>query len=111
MEIIEWIIYLIYFIGFNIGWIIGCRVAATKGGITHATVATTMLMTLISVIFLFADYNKLHLIWITPILILTSSLNMVLFSVPLIGNVYFILTKLFYSVIIIGIKMNNIKQN
>jgi len=49
---LQWVIFIIYVLVFNIGWIYGCRVyAKSKGGVSYATVATTMLMTIVAIIF------------------------------------------------------------
>lgn len=97
---LQWIIFIVYILVFNIGWIYGCRVyAKSKGGVNYATVATTMQMTIVTASFALTDLNKLHLLWITPLLILSSSLNLLLFTIPFIGHLYFAIVRIFARVI------------
>lgn len=108
LEILQWIVFIVYLIFFNIGWIYGCRHnLKTKGGFSHATGATTMLMTFTSVVFLFSNINKLHLLWLTPFFIFISgSINLKIFSIPYIGKMYLGITLLFTKIITIGVKTN-----
>lgn len=105
---IQWIVFVIYVIVFNIGWIKGCRdYLKHRGGFMHQTAATTMLMTITSFIFLLPDINKFHLIWLTPFFIFVSgTINSIIFSIPLIGNLYLFLTILFARIITFGVKTN-----
>ena len=96
---------MIYALLFNLGWIANCRREFAHGrSITHATLATTMLMTVVTIIFLFSDLNKLHLFWITPLLIFSSPINMVIFQIPLVGTIYLSLVNLFGRIISFGVR-------
>lgn len=97
MKYLEWIIYFIYVLFFNLGWVLGCRSYARKNiGVHYGTIATTMLMSITTFIFAFdTSLNKLHLFWITPLLIFSSPVNLILFRIPLIGKIYLFIVKLF----------------
>lgn len=106
VEILQWIIFIIFVGNFNLGWIKGCRdYLKHRGGFMYQTAASTMMMTITTFIFLFSDINKFHLIWLTPFFIFISgTINSMIFSIPIVGNVYFWLTVLFAKTITIGVK-------
>lgn len=108
MIFIQWGVYLIHFLFFNIGWIYGCRRhMKQRGGFTYGSAATALLLTIISFIFLFSGINKLHLLWITPLIsYVVSPFNQTLFSIPVLGSLYLAFVKMFASVITIGVKTN-----
>lgn len=96
---LQWIVFVIYII-FNIGFIYGCATRArSKGGVNYGTVATTMILTVVTIIFINKDLNKLNLLWVAPLIILTSPLNMIIFLIPVMGNLYLIATKAFLKII------------
>lgn len=106
MNTVGWIVFLLYFFFFNIGWIFGLRhYLEHKGGFMYSTAATTMLMTLTSVVFLYSNINKLHLLWLTPFYIFISGiLNDIIFSIPIIGILYKLATTLFARIATIGVR-------
>lgn len=100
MVIVGWFVFVVYVLLFNLGWIVNCRKEFARGkSVTHATLATTLLMTITTAIFLFSSLNKLHLFWITPLLIFSSPINMIIFQIPLIGMAYLWLVNLFGKII------------
>lgn len=113
MVILQWIVFVLYIMLFNFGWIMGCRYyLKNKGGFMHQTAATTMLMTFTSFIFLLTDANKFNLIWLTPLLIFVSgTVNSIIFSIPIIGNLYLWLTSIFVNIITVGVKTNKTPEN
>lgn len=113
MELLQWLVFVIYILVFNLGWIKGCRhYLKNRGGFMHQTAATTMLMTLTTFIFLLTNINKFHLIWLTPFFIFISGIvNSMIFSIPLIGNLYLWIVLLFARIITIGVKTEKTQED
>jgi len=62
-------------------------------------------MTITTFVFLLTEMNKFHLIWLAPFFIFISgAINHILFSIPIIGNLYLWIVILFARIITIGVK-------
>ncbi len=83
-SIFEWIVFgVLCFVA--IGWVFGCWTYYNQGkGISLATVNSTIIFfVLIGWSFHYSGMNKLHLLWLTPLVVILSNLitNFVLFQV------------------------------
>jgi hypothetical protein len=80
----------------------GCR-SYTKAGIGFqwATGVQTFFLWVIAVLFLILDWNKLHILWLAPILFLTAP-AIALSRVPVLSTIVFYAARAFLRLILIG---------
>lgn len=100
-HIIGWTAWLFTaFLALSLTW--GCRTANRKGlGFQQATAVQTLFWWVVALIFLFTPLNKLHILWLLPVLFcLASFLTMT--QVPFLSKATLLLTHLFMAVVLIG---------
>ncbi len=106
-QIIGWIIWAILAF-FAISFVFGCRKYAKSGkGFQWATGVQTFFFWTIAILFLIFGWNKLHILWITPVMFFVAQF-LVLGGIPILSPIVLFATKLFLSVILIGVKKPNI---
>lgn len=106
MTVFQWVVFLIHVIFFNVGWVFGCRrYLKTQGGFTYNSASVALLLTVTTVIFLMSDVNKLHLLWITPLISFVLPV-IDLFSIPIFGKIYLMIVILFSRIITVGVRPN-----
>jgi len=105
-QIIGWIIWgLLVF--FAISWAFGCRTYAKSGqGFQLATGVQTFYFWIIAFLFLVFEWNKLHILWVTPIAFFTANL-LVHGGIPILSPLALFATRIFLSIILIGVKKQN----
>jgi len=67
------------------------------------TAVFTFFVWVIAIVFLFSGFNKLHIIWITPVSFFLSTF-LVTGGVPIISPIVMMLTKIFLEIILLGAK-------
>ncbi len=106
--LIGWLVFFIHLIVFNIGWVYGLRVyMKNKGGFMKGTALAALLLTLETFIFLFSDISKLYMLLLTPIItyvLASRGLLQDLFSIPILSSILTFITKIFVSIVTIGVK-------
>ncbi len=106
-QIIGWIIWTILAF-LAISFTFGCRTYAKSGkGFQWDTGVLTFFFWIIAIFFLFFGWNKLHILWIIPTALFTAQF-LVLSGIPILSPIILFATKIFLSVILIGIKKPNI---
>jgi len=110
--LIGWLVFFIHLIVFNIGWVYGLRVyMKNKGGFMKGTALAALLLTLETFIFLFSDISKLYMLLLTPIItyvLASRGLLQDLFSIPILSSILTFITKIFVSIVTIGVKTEKI---
>ncbi len=82
----------------------GCRKYAAAGqGFQWATGVQTFFWWVISVVFLVAPLNKLHIIWLLPVGFLSGSF-IALGGIPILSPVVLLLTRMFLALVLVGVK-------
>lgn len=68
-EIIGWIVWALFFLGFTVGWTLGCVTYVKRGlGVTYPTLNTTVIWwLLVGWTFYYPSMSKLHLLWLAPL--------------------------------------------
>lgn len=109
---LQWGVFFIHLLVFNLGWIVGLRSALkNKGYFTKGTALGALLLTLETSYFLFTDTNKIWMVLVTPFICFIlggAGLLQLLFSIPVLGSFLSYITQLFVSIVTIGVK---VKQN
>ena len=103
MEIIQWIVWsIVTLLSFLYTW--GCRRYAKKGELFHwGTGFNTILLCIVSILFVFINCNKFHLIWIVPLIFIITTITVVIRNYRLL---YFIVlnSEFFFDIILFGVK-------
>jgi hypothetical protein len=81
----------------------GCRSYAKSGHFQWATGVQTFFFWLIAILFLVFRWNKLHILWVTPVAFFMS-LFLVLGGIPILSPLVLFATRIFLGIILIGIK-------
>lgn len=102
-QIIGWIVWgIVAFLAISFAW--GCRSYSKSGqGFQWATGIQTFFYWIIAISFLIFKWNKLHILWIAPILFFSARM-LVLSRVPFLSPIVLFATKMFLGIIIIGVK-------
>ena len=66
---------------------------------TIAITVETFLLFISSILFLIFKWNKLHLLWILPVIFLGTNL---ILTIPIISHILIFLTNIFMKIILIG---------
>jgi hypothetical protein len=102
-QIISWIVWGILAF-FAITFAFGCRRSAKSGqGFQWATGVQTLFFWIIAILFLVFGWNKLHILWITPVAFFLSQF-LVLGGIPILSPIVLFATKIFFYIILIGVK-------
>ena len=102
-QIIGWIIWgIVAFLAISFAW--GCRsYSKSRQGFQWATGVQTFFSWVIAILFLIFEWNKLHMLWIAPILFFSAQL-LVLGRVPLLSPIILFATRMFLGIILIGVE-------
>lgn len=102
-QIIGWIVWgIVAFLAISFAW--GCRSYSKSGqGFQWATGIQTFFYWIIAISFLIFEWNKLHILWIAPILFFSARM-LVLSRVPFLSPIVLFATKMFLGIILIGVK-------
>jgi len=80
----------------------GCRRMIRSGrSFQWATAVQTFFWWVIAVVFLFTPFNKLHILWLLPVLFFGAQF-LVLSSVPLLTPAVLFLTRIFMKLVLLG---------
>jgi hypothetical protein len=102
-QIIGWFTWL-FDVYLALTFAYGCRKSAVAGvGFQWATAVQTFFWWIIAIIFLITSWNKLHIIWIMPVGFISASF-ITLGNIPIISHIVLVVTRLFMSVILFGVK-------
>jgi hypothetical protein len=83
-------------------FVYGCRKTVRSGkSFQWATAVQTFFWWVIAVVFLFIPLNKLHILWLLPILLFSAQF-LVLTGVPILMPVILFLTQVFMKLILFG---------
>lgn len=103
-EIIGWVIWgiiALLALYFTFGW----RHSISEGeSLSWAIGFQTLSFWVIAIVFLFAPWNKLHILWITPVAFIFAQFTTGIVRIPIISPIVLFLTDLFLRLILIGIK-------
>lgn len=107
IKIIGWLIWsIIAFLAISFAF--GCRTYAKTGeAFQWTTGVQTFFFWLIAILFLIFDWNKLHILWVTPVAFFGAQF-LVIGGVPILSPIVLFVTKLFLNIILIGIKQPNL---
>lgn len=104
-EIIGWIAWVVVAF-FAVTFVIGLRRYEKSGhGFQWATATQAMFFCIIAVLFLLYDWNKLHIIWVAPLSFVAAII--IFGGVPFLLPLVMLFTKMFVSIILIGVKKPN----
>lgn len=98
-KIVGWILWCI------VGWLTlsfsyGCRRAIKGGKNFHiATGVQTFLWLLIVIIFLFTNWNKLHILWLIPVVFLGSSF---ILQIPILRRIVLFISFFYLAILLTG---------
>ncbi len=108
MEIIQIIGYILYgiLLFITVGWIYGVRVKP----IIYPTILTSIYFLITLLIFSFSDTNKIHLIWVVPIIFISGFFNVRLLFIPIISVTLKIICDVYTEIIRIGIDKDKMYQ-
>jgi len=103
LQIFGWIVWgIVAFLAVSFAW--GCRSYAKAGqGFQWATGVQTFFWWIIAIIFLIFKWNKLHILWVAPIAFFSAQF-LVLGGVPILSPIILSATRMFLSIILIGIE-------
>ena len=101
--IIGWIVWgIVAFLA--ISFACGCRSYSKSGqGFQWTTGVQTFFWWVIAILFLIFEWNKLHMLWIAPILFFFAQL-LVLGKVPLLSPIILFATRILFGIILIGVE-------
>ena len=104
---IGWIIWgILTFLA--VSFLLGCRRYASSGErFQQATGIQTFLLWIVAVFFLFFSWNKIHILWIVPVLMLLAP---IITQIPILSTVVLFVTKIFLSIVLVGIKIPNLQS-
>lgn len=98
-----WIIWGIL-VFFALSFAFGCRTYMKRGqGFQMATGVQTFFFWIIAILFVLFGWNKLHILWLFPVAFFTAQFFS-LRSIPLLSSVVLFFTRIFLSLILLGIK-------
>jgi len=97
-QIVGYVLYAILLF-ITITWIYGVRVKP----LAYPTVLTSLYFLVASIVFSLIGINKIHLLWVIPLVYFSSFLNMVLFQTPIISIPLRIICDIYASILRIGV--------
>jgi hypothetical protein len=102
-QLIGWTIWLIVVL-LAVSFSLNCRSKVKSGqDFQWATGVQALFLWIIAILFIFFEWNKLHILWITPISFF-SAIVTVHGGVPILSPVILATTNVFLNIILIGIK-------
>ena len=103
MEIVGWMVWsMVALLSFLYTW--GCRQYANRGELFHwGTGFNTILLCIVSILFVFINSNKLHLIWIVPAVRIITTITVVIRNYRLLSFII-LNSKVFFEIILFGVK-------
>ncbi len=101
MEIIQIVGYILYaiLIFITITWAYGVRVKP----LVYSTVLSSLSFLITAIVFSLTEINKIHLLWVIPIVYLGAFLNITLMQIPIISTLLRIICDIYTSILMIGI--------
>ena len=101
LSIIGWVTWAFsVFLAFSFAY--GCRMTVRSGqSFQWATAVQTFFWWVIAVVFLFAPFNKLHILWLLPTLFFSAQF-LVHLRIPLLTPVVIFLTHIFMKLVLFG---------
>lgn len=97
-QIIGYVLYAILLF-ITITWVYGVRVKP----LAYPTVLTSLYFLIASIVFSLIGINKIHLLWVIPLIYLSSFLNIVLIQTPIISIPLRIICDIYASILRIGV--------
>ena len=105
MEILGYILFaVLWFIA--VVWAYGVRIRP----VVPATAASALYFLILALIVTFSDIEKIHLVWLIPVLYVMGFINPILINLPLIGYVLTMLASLYALILRLGIPANRISK-
>ena len=102
-EIIGWIAW-VFTVYLALSFAYGCRKWARQGySFQWATAVQTFFWWVITIVFLLAPLNKLHILWLLPVLYFAAQ-YIALVDVPILRKPVLLLTELFMELVLVGTK-------
>lgn len=107
-----WILLLIQ----TVTWFLGCRFyLETRGGVTPISLTQSLFLSILTIVFLLSEINKMHIIWLAPIMWISVYL---LAEIPVIGKarlyadgIFFRFVKNTYArLVFFGIKQEDVSD-
>jgi len=106
-QIIGWIIWGILAF-FAVSFAFGCRSYTKSGqGFQWATGVQTFFFWAIAISFLVFGWNKLHILWMTPVAFFAAQF-LVLVGIPILSPIVLFATRMFLFVVLFGVKKPNV---
>ena len=106
MIILQWIVWIVVS-SFALGSLWHLRKDARDSKPIHiVTVLQVLLYLLLSIIFLFSPWNKLHILWVIPAAFVLSLSGFIIFRIPIIGTLLRIMVLFFGRIFLVGIGGN-----
>jgi len=101
-NVLRWVLWGIVAV-ISISWAIGCRTyVARNQSLQWGTIASTMLLCTMTVLFIIFDWNKLHILWIAPLIIFVPQF-IILSGIPILSPLLLALSSLFLKILTIGL--------
>jgi len=101
--IVGWIVWIVLAF-LAVSFVFSCRVYAKSGkAFQWATGVQTLFFWIIAILFIVFGWNKLHILWVTPVAFLSSQF-LVLGGIPILSPIILFATKIFLSIVLVGIK-------
>jgi len=108
-EIIGWIIWAMLAF-FAASFAFGCRTYMKSGqSFQWATGIQTFFFWLIAILFLVFGWNKLHILWVTPVAFFAAQF-LAIGGIPILSPIALFATRAFLSIILIGVKKPDINN-
>jgi hypothetical protein len=102
-QIIGWVVWgIVAFLAVTFAW--GCRsYAKSNQGFQWATGVQTFFLWVIAILFIYFEWNKLHILWVAPISFFSAQL-FAIGGIPILSPIILLATRLFLAVILVGIE-------
>lgn len=102
MEIVQIIGYILYalLLVITIVWALGIRIKP----VVCPTVITGFFFLIVSFVFSFVGINKIHLVWVIPLIYLSSFVSIYFIQKPIISTILKIICNVYASILRIGKK-------
>jgi len=99
MDIVRWVLWCIV-LWFALSFSYGCRRVIEQGKDFHRiTAVQAFLWCIIAIVFLFSDVEKLHILWLIPLVFFGTG---IVVQIPVIGQLLSLMSGVFMTVILFG---------
>lgn len=101
LNVFGWIIWSLL-LSVCVFWSYGCRkYSQSAHGVMWQTITSTLFFWIILIVFLIFDWNKLHILWLAPLVWLLSQF-VILAGIPIITPLIMMILQIFMNLLLIG---------